>query len=203
MRFSKAALVGTLAAAALSLLIALPAAAEEGRAPYLVSLQPEWNLISIPANPVDPAIGSVLPLTHPARTVFSYQNGHGAVAIHDSKMDVWVGSLTEIVAGYGYYISTTDSTPLETVLSETDSDDDLPEIPVVSGWNLLGVMDADQAPQGATVDADDYFSEIEWSVAYGFDTAADRWHKITHDSGVLKNGSGYWVWVSRYGCLCL
>ncbi len=230
MRFRRASLVGTLMAAALSLLIILPAAADEGpgaadSTPYLVSLQQGWNLISIPADPANPAIGSVLPLAHPAESVFGYQVGEWLVAVRDGDTGEWFGPLTEIVAGYGYYLHTPDSTPLETVLSETDPDPppipSLPPPPPLTewpcgssgliNWNLLGVIDPNRAPQGATIDADEYLDEylgatwtsLDWAMAYGFDTETDRWTKIVQRAEHnLKNGSGYWVWVTGPSVLC-
>ena len=220
-RFRKASLMGTLMAAALSLLIILPAAADEGpgaanSTPYLVSLQQGWNLISIPADPVDPAIGAVLPLAHPAEVVISYQSGEWLAAMRDEATGQWVrdertGSLTEIKTPYGYWVLTTDSTPLETLLSATNPDPleprscDSQRSGVENGWNLLGVIDADRPPEGATVDADEYFANITWSIAYGFDTATSNWETIKPNVGEgnnLKNGSGYWVWVHGPAFLC-
>ena len=45
--------------------------------PTELQLSPGWNLISLPFQPSNPGINSVLPTTHPASLVMSYQNDTG------------------------------------------------------------------------------------------------------------------------------
>ncbi len=185
------------------------------RSAYEVSLRPGWNLVSVPANPADPAIDAVLPGDHPATQALAYQSGEWVSAIRDSETGGWIGTLTDIGAGYGYFILTNSFDPLETLIPEADPTTLLPIVPVVSGWNLLGVVDIDQVDQGeddAQIDADTYLTSIDWTVAYGFDTTTGRWQKITTDSDnacgdaanlqpCMENGSGYWVWSETQGTL--
>lgn len=178
------------------------------RSEYEVDLRPGWNLVSVPGTPTDSAIGSVLPSDHPATTVLSYQGGEWKTAVRDGT--AWSGTLTTIETGFGYWISTAAFTPLETMIPEADPASVLPTVPVVSGWNLLGVVDiaqndAGDAPAGGS-EADDYLSSISWDVAYEFSTATSAWTKTTPDNttggaGEILNGKGYWVWASKAGTL--
>ena len=181
------------------------------RSAYEIELRPGWNLISVPADPTDPAIGSVLPDDHSASQVLSYQNSEWVTAIREPETGVWSGTLTEIEAGYGYFVQTNSFDPLETLIPEADPTSRLPVVAVVSGWNMLGVVDVGQSDAGEPIDADLYLASIEWSVAYGFDTTTNRWQKITTDEDpcgseegekpCLENGSGYWVWATEQGTL--
>ncbi len=154
------------------------------RSKYAVDLSPGWNLVSIPANPDDPAIDAVLPADHPASSVLSYQNSEWVAANRPKLADrtaetsAWAGTLTDIVAGYGYFIETDAFNDLATLIPEANPTTPLPTVPVVSGWNLLGVVDVDQGDSKVSRRADVYLASISWSVAYGFNTATNRWQKI-------------------------
>ena len=157
----------------------------EERSEYEVKMTPGWNLVSVPANPEDPSIGSVLPDDHPASTVLSYQNGEWVsanrpkLADRTAETSAWSGTLTDITAGYGYFIETDGFDELSTLIPEASPTTQLPTVPVTSGWNLLGVVDVSQGDAGDTSRrADLYLASIEWSVAYGFDTTTNRWQKV-------------------------
>ncbi|MBJ27891.1 MAG: hypothetical protein CL776_03730, partial [Chloroflexi bacterium] len=179
----------------------------KARAAYKVALSPGFNLISLPGDPTAPAIDSVLPSTHPATTVLSYQPDNAAgpwlVATRTSGTD-WsansANTLTEIRSGHGYWVQTGAFTALSTMIPERDPSQVLPTFPVVAGWNLLGVVDLAVAATTATVSADTYLASITWTVAYTFDTQSNAWTKITKGSspaGVLNNGQGAWVWSEK------
>ena len=179
----------------------------KARAAYKVALSPGFNLISLPGDPTTPAIDSVLPSTHPATTVLSYQPDNAAgpwlVATRTSGTD-WsansANTLTEIRSGHGYWVQTGAFTALSTMIPERDPSQVLPTFPVVAGWNLLGVVDLAVAATTATVSADTYLASITWTVAYTFDTQSNAWTKITKGSspaGVLNNGQGAWVWSEK------
>jgi hypothetical protein len=177
----------------------------KARAAYSVALSPGFNLISLPGDPTDAAIDSVLPSTHPATTVLSYQpdnaSGPWLVATRTSGTD-WsansANTLTEVRSGHGYWVQTGAFTALKTMIPERDPSQVLPTFPVVAGWNLVGVVDLAVKATTATVAADTYFASITWTVAYTFDTQSNAWTKITKGgSGVLNNGKGAWVWSEK------
>ena len=182
------------------------------RQPYEIVLQPGWNLISFPGDPFNPAVGSVVGSDLRADTVLGYQSGEWVTAVKNED-GRWQGTLTDIVGGYGYWIRTTAVETVETVIPPNLPTSVLPTVPVISGWNLLGVVDADQtkigAETGATQDADEYFTSLNvWRVAYGFETQQNRWSKLLPDGQdadalphEVANGKGYWVWSTRPGTL--
>ena len=61
------------------------------RSAYKVNLRPGWNLISVPADPADPAIGTLSSRTTTRlRPVLSYQNGEWVTATRDAETGAWV-----------------------------------------------------------------------------------------------------------------
>ena len=190
------------------------------RRPYEISVQPGWNLVSLPATPVDPAISSVLADNQYITPVLGYQQGDWLTGIQEDD-GTWRGRLTEIVGGYGYWVHARTFSTIETLLSEVDPAGVLPTVPVTAGWNLLGVLDIFQNPEDSppgekdaegnfaadNYEADNYFSSIDWKVAYTYDTTQSLWLKTTPDDPdasetadepepdkEILNGKGYWVW---------
>ena len=181
------------------------------RAGYKVSLRPGWNLISFPGTPENPAVSAVLEDME-ADTVLSYQEGEWLSAIRPDGGE-WQGTLEQIVGGYGYWVQTTAAETITTVIPPTLPNQVLPTVPITSGWNLVGVIDAAQnatTAADAAQDPDKYFVNVSWRVAYGFETQGSRWMKIlpkpsgTDDGAnntAIRNGSGYWLWSTEPGVL--
>ena len=183
------------------------------RQPYKVSVQPGWNLVSLPATPLEPAIGDVLSGNSYITPVLGYQQGDWLTAIQEED-GTWRGRLAEFEGGYGYWIHARTFSTVETMLAEVDPAATLPTVPVTAGWNLLGVLDIfqnaeDTPPGGKATDgsipagnheADNYFGSIPWRVAYTYDTTKSLWIKTTPKDGAgsdpmeILNGNGYWVW---------
>ena len=177
------------------------------RSPYEIELQPGWNLISFPGDPFNPAVGNVIGSDLRADTVLSYQNGEWVTSVKNDE-GRWQGTLVDIRGGYGYWVKTTAVESIETVIPPILPTSNLPTVPIVSGWNLLGVVDAEQKPSSGTnagtQDADDYFTSLNvWRVAYSFQTQQNTWQKLLPDQpdGNVENGRGYWVWSTSPGTL--
>ncbi len=176
------------------------------RQPYEVDLNPGWNLISLPGDPFNPAVGQVIGDLK-ADTVLGYQGGEWVTSVKNED-GRWQGTLVDIRGGYGYWVRTTAVETIETVIPPTLPTSNLPTVPVVSGWNLVGVVDAEQRDTGTAADADDYFTSLPaWRVAYSFETQQNRWAKLLPNGGTatdpheVENGKGYWVWSSQPGTL--
>ena len=185
------------------------------RQPYEIDVRPGWNLVSLPATPLEPAIGSVLAGNNYITPVLGYQQGDWLTAVREED-GTWRGRLTEIEGGYGYWVHTRTFESISTMLSEADPAATLPTVPVTAGWNLLGVLDIFQndagdppGVAGANGDeADNYFSSIPWKVAYTYATDRSLWIKSTPKATAtttdangatvnvkeILNGNGYWVW---------
>ena len=107
-----------------------------------------------------------------AGIVLAYQDEEWLTAVNDQG--TWRGTLTEIVGGYGYWVQTTAFESISTLIPETDTSSVLPTARVIKGWNLLGVVDVQQAAAGKAPsgngEADDYFNNFDWRVAYAFNT---------------------------------
>ena len=176
------------------------------RKPYELDLIPGWNLVSLPGTPLDPSIGAVMGDSMQASIVLAYQDDEWLTTVNDNG--TWRGTLTDIVGGYGYWVQTTAFESISALIPETDTSSVLPTARVIKGWNLLGVVDVLQAPAGDSPsdneEADDYFSNIGWKVAYSFNTQSNQWSKAIKGEGVgaeIVNGKGYWVWSTAKGTL--
>ena len=184
------------------------------RKPYELNLTPGWNLVSLPGTPLDSSVGAVMGDSMEASVVLAYQNGEWLAATPDTG-GTWRGNLTDIMGGYGYWVQTTAFESIKALIPETDTSSILPTARVIAGWNLLGVVDVQQVKAGSAPgyvdadnpgkgDADDYFNNISWKVAYSFDTSDNAWSRVIPDgdnSDAIENGKGYWVWSSSAGTL--
>ncbi len=160
------------------------------REPYEIAVSPGWNLVSLPATPLDPGISNVLADNQYISPVLGYQEGDWLTAIREED-GTWRGRLTELTGGYGYWLHARTFETIETMLAEVDPAGTLPTVPVTAGWNLLGVMDIFQNDTGdppgasdeegnfpaANSEADNYFSSIPWRVAYSYVTSHSLWVK--------------------------
>ncbi len=177
------------------------------RGAYKVSLTPGWNLVSLPGTPLDSSTQAVMGGTMQATIVLAYQDDVWLTSVNDNG--TWRGTLTDIVGGYGYWVQTTAFESISVLIPETDTSSVLPTARVIKGWNLLGVVDVLQAKEGDAPsggdDADDYFDNIAWKVAYSFDTSSNSWERSIPGDGdndnEVVNGKGYWVWSTEAGTL--
>jgi len=175
------------------------------RQDYAIGMSAGWNLVSFPGNPVDGAIGAVFPATHPATDVLSYDDGVWTVGSRTAG-GVWEGTLTTIDGNHGYWVNSSSSADIESLLAlpSVGSASTLPTIKIEAGWNLVSVIDLDQAVQSAsaaTQTAANYFTSITWSVAYTYDSSTRVWTRVTDATGNVSNGQGVWVWTSKTGTL--
>ncbi|MDE2884998.1 MAG: hypothetical protein OXO53_07870 [Chloroflexota bacterium] len=178
------------------------------RQPYEIELDPGWNLISVPGDPFNPAVSAVIGDLK-ADTVLGFQGGEWVTAVkgEDGR---WMGTLTDIQGGYGYWVRTTVVETIETVIPPVLPTSVLPTVPIVAGWNLIGVVDPEQHDTD-TADArhsvDEYLTSLgnAWRVAYGFETQQNSWSKLlpkaSPDPSMVENGRGYWLWNTRPGTL--
>ena len=177
------------------------------RKPYELGLTPGWNLVSLPGTPLDSSVGAVMGDSMEASIVLAYQNDEWLTAVNDNG--TWRGTLTDIMGGYGYWVQTTAFESIKALIPETDTSSILPTARVIAGWNLLGVVDVQQGKAGDAPsnkgDADDYFNNISWKVAYSFNTSNNAWSRVIpkadNNSDAIENGKGYWVWSSSAGTL--
>ena len=174
------------------------------RKAYKVGVSAGWNLISFPGTPSNTAIDSVLPAAHPATDVLSFQNGQWVSA---SRLGgVWDGKLTTIDGDHAYWVNTTSSEAIGSLLAlpAVGTAQSPPSVSVNAGWNLVPVIDLDQAVQGAagsTATADAYFTSITWSIGYTYASNTRTWTRLSKTGGTVANGQGVWVWADKAGTL--
>ena len=180
------------------------------REPYEIDVQPGWNLVSLPATPVDSGIADVLANNQYISPVLGYQDGDWITAIREED-GTWRGRLTEIVGGYGYWVHARTFSTIATMLAEVDPAATLPTVPVTAGWNLLGVLDIFQNSAGTR-----RARQATTATRLTTTSAASRgvWRTPTtrlracgsrrvpknpataEGQDEILNGKGYWVWSS-------
>jgi hypothetical protein len=172
-----------------------------------ISLLPGWNLVSLPGTPADTAINSVITNAQ-VDTVLTYDPtvpGGWLTAVRDSGGDL-VGTLAAIDADRGYWIHTTNDDPIKVDIPgyAGGSQQLPPAIALVKGWNLVPAVSITGGAVASTLDSDTYFTGLDWTRAYGFDTASDAFSSFipttTADTSIVI-GRGYWVFLSKAGTL--
>jgi len=166
-----------------------------------IPLNPGSNLISIPVDPADTAINTVI-TSSAVSAVSTYDNGAWISATRSG--DTLSGALTTIESGRAYWVTTTDFTPIKTAVVTQDAGDTPPTVAVEEGWNLLPVINitSTNASIGNTLTADTYFGSISWVTAYSYSPVTDVWSKITPNTfATVTVGNGYWVYADAAGTL--
>lgn len=182
----------------------------EARGKFLLELQAGWNAVSVPANPVDTAIGSVF--TDPAvTTVIGWDTQGWRIAVQ--RDGVWesnqkYGALNDIQARYGYWVKSDkfidQPVALRGPISRNAGSPGTPiGIDTIAGWNFVGVVDQDgdqtednfgeslkagNAPQSAA----DYLGS-NYVRAYSWDPTFSRFINIARDDA-MTIGQGVWVY---------
>ena len=177
------------------------------RDPYDLDLNPGWNLVSIPGEPMDSDINAVIPADHPAMTVLTFDPsvpGGWLTALRGADGS-FSGTLTDITAGRAYWISTPSFEGLEIDIPKQAAGvaQVLPTISIAQGWNLVPILDVDGDFELDDANADDnYFSGLsDGSVRgiYTFNTITNSWESVAAMD--VEIGKGYWVYATEAGVI--
>ena len=178
------------------------------RKPYKLTLNPGWNLVSLPGQPADTDINAVIPADHPIDAVATYDPmvpGTWLTSL-ESGDGTFDGTVETIQAGLAYWIRTTSFQALEVDIPKPTPGATttlLPTIPISQGWNLVPILDVDGDFELATQTEDDnYFSGLtDGSVAaiYTYNTITNSWANVS-ETGV-ELGKGYWVYATKPGVI--
>ncbi len=181
----------------------------EERGDFLLNLLAGWNAVSVPADPVDTAIGAVF--TNPAiDTVIGWDPDGWRIA---SRRDgVWesnqqYGTLNEIRSRYGYWVKSNNFVRQPIALTANDRGVGGPRTPVAiptePGWNFVGVIDQDgdqtEGDSGLSLKAGNQpvmASEYLGSTfvrAYTWDATFNRFEVLSKDDP-MTIGDGVWVY---------
>ena len=186
------------------------------RKPYKLTLNPGWNLVSLPGQPADTDINEVIPSDHPIDAVRGYDPMvPGAWLIAEEGGDgTFTGTLETIESGTAYWIKTGAFQALDVDIPKPTpgSLSLLPTISISQGWNLVPILDVDGDFELAEQTADDnYFSGLTaGSVAaiYTYNTVTNSWTSVDASkddpddlSEGVKLGKGYWVYATKPGVI--
>ena len=184
------------------------------RPPYTIELNPGPNLISFPANPVSDDINAVFggEGNEDISKVLSYDNDSGLWMVADKGADgMFTGDLTTINGMNGYWVVADGIVDVSAVLEGGGGFSPPPNIQVQQGWNLIGVVDADQSKAGTPIATMDYFANIDAEVVYGYDSLAgvlvrksiaDAPDDATDiEKYQVQTGMAYWVYANKAGVI--
>ena len=158
--------------------------------PVKLALSPGWNLVSLPFQPANPATNSVIPTTHPADIVMTFDNANQVwlVSRRDADTGLFAGDVAVMTANTAYFVRTDNFQDLSIlrppVATAAAAPPPPPAIGVVAGWNLVPVVSlAIPLPKG--IDADSYFGTLQsganvgWLKAMTFSPLTRTWTSVT------------------------
>ncbi len=187
----------------------------KARSKFTLGLKAGWNLISLPNNPSDTAIDTVIGTANGVSTVYAYEGGAWKVAVREKTAGAWgafAGSLTTMEGHKAYWVKSSDFQSLKIAIpalvggaTGSDTPPTPPTIPVSVGWNMVAAVDtsgskADDA-NVATVKV--YLTGLTVTKIYEYDTANGTWTGYASDdtSNNIKVGRGYWLYATKAGTL--
>ena len=174
------------------------------------NLQPGMNLLSLPRNPANRTIDSILGDFAEVDLIFTRDGTRWLVASRAAgSTGNFAGNLTLAGGGPGidsnhaYFVnsSSTVTVPIEVPIQ--DPSRPLPEIAVEPGWNLVPVVSilplgagAGEVQFGTPVDSNEYLGThgVTWSRGFTFDIG--NWTSVPPGGvggGEVEVGRGYWV----------
>ena len=179
------------------------------RKDFKLSLLAGWNAKSVPSDPVDPAIDSVFSNTG-VDMVLSYSDHTWSSATKDSGSGKFVGSLTSIHSGHGYWVHNNNFESQSVALigpvePSAGSPPAVVTIPTVAGWNFVGVSDVSRAntegSDGTAITTQTlYFGDLTdgsaggHDIVYSYDTTNLKFTEVASGTNVTT-GQGLWIYV--------
>jgi hypothetical protein len=164
---------------------------------YSIPLTAGWNLISLPVVPVNPAIASVLGTTKDnINAVYSYDVATGWKVYRPDG--VGTSNLTEMTAGYGYWVEYKDVGASNIVGSGnliSEGNNTPPSRSLKEGWNLIGYY---QRPNTTNISATNALANNLnnfWTLLFGYDNT-DKHITPLNTGSQLSPGQGFWVWLT-------
>ncbi len=194
--------------------------------PVPIALAPGWNMISLPFQPGNPAINSVIKSTHPADIVMTFDGPTQTwlVSRRDAESGLFVGDIAVMTASTAYFVRTTNFQALSIlrppIATNAAPPPQIPALAVVRGWNLIPIV-SNASPLPDEIPADEYFGTLSnsgnagWLKAITFNTLARTWEDVTpgetvdHDNdadtpavpATVKRGKGYWLYATGDGVI--
>ena len=177
------------------------------REPYEIGLRPGWNLISLPGMPADADINAVI-VEEDVDVVLTYDPAEGTWMVATRGPDgTFSGSLEMVDNSKAYWVHTDTFDPIKVDIPgfQAGSRSVPPEFSVMKGWNLvpIAVIDLGSVPEDGMLDANAYFTSVDWTRAYGYDNQMNRFDTLVlgDPDGMVEVGQGYWLHVESDGIL--
>jgi hypothetical protein len=179
------------------------------RKDFKLSLLAGWNAKSVPSDPVNPAIDSVFSNSG-VDMVLAYSDHAWSSATKDAGSGKFVGSLSEIHSGHGYWVHNNNFESQSVALTgpvapSAGSPPAVVTIPTVAGWNFVGVTDVTRAntegADGTTIATQNlYFGDLTDTTAgghdivYKYDTTNLKFVEVAQATNV-STGQGLWIYI--------
>jgi uncharacterized protein YdeI (BOF family) len=179
------------------------------RSDFKLSLLAGWNSKSVPSDPVNPAIDSVFSNSG-VDMVLAYVDHSWVSATKDSGSGSFVGSLSEIHSGHGYWVHNNNFESQAVALvgpvePSAGSPPAVVTIPTSAGWNFVGVTDVSRANtegnDGTTITTQTlYFGDLTDSTAgghdivYSYNTTTLSFVEVASGTNV-STGQGLWIYI--------
>jgi hypothetical protein len=174
------------------------------RADYSLTVNPGFNLISLPAAPSTTAIADLL--TDATVTMaMTYDNPSGLWQVATRVDGAWTGNLTTIDANHAYWIQSGKRLTIKFPIPRTAAGTAVfpTVINVYKGWNMVPASDPAQRAQGTDIDEDALFSGLDWAAAQTYNPTTASYTKVTkaQAGSNLDVGSGYMLYVNKDGVI--
>ncbi|MBI2353618.1 MAG: choice-of-anchor D domain-containing protein [Deltaproteobacteria bacterium] len=157
---------------------------------HSITLSQGWNLISLPVQPSQTAVGSLLGALG-YRNLWGYTGG--AWRMYDPANPIF-SDLSEMAAGNGYWIYATGPATLQVQGSAADK-----SVSLASGWNLVGFSATAAQDVGQATSAIGPNLDKVWGFRNGAWQLYDPANPIFSDLATLEPGRGYWIKMKQSG----
>jgi hypothetical protein len=115
-------------------------------------------------------------------------------------------AITSVTTGKGYWVHSTAIVSLKVDVPglAPGAAAQPPSFSLTRGWNLVSYTTSDLTD--TQQDADDYFTGLDWSRAFGYDNATNKFVSVLPNPLVasetnLNLGNAYWIFLNRAGTL--
>ena len=173
------------------------------RAPVSIPLTLGWNLISLPAEPADSAIDTVINVAEVSQVLTYDPTVEGGWLAAVRVNGAFEGGLTDIDATRSYLVYTTSVDPLKVDIPglAQGSQEFPPAIQLHKGWNMVPSSSLD--PAFPARDIDSYLSGVSWSRGYYYDDKGRLTGFIPGDKDdedeaddYVEKGRGFLIYVT-------
>ena len=162
----------------------------EGGEFFYLSLGTGWNLISLPLNPSDTSILSVLnDISGHFTIVWSYQNGKWKM--YDPAKP-GLSDLLTVEAAHGYWIKMTQTDSLEITGAEPSN-----TLNLSAGWNMVGLNSTQSIRISDALSSIATKVIIVWAYQNGKWKMYDPANPGFSDLTSMDSGYGYWIKVTE------